>query len=45
MDTGLNASKVIVHKAGKFLGNKIADAVLSKTFDSQGTIEEIITPP
>ena len=27
MDTGLNVSKKVVHKAGEFLGNKIADAV------------------
>ena len=27
MDTGLNISKKVVHKAGEFLGNKIADAV------------------
>ena len=26
-DTGLNISKKVVHKAGEFLGNKIADAV------------------
>ena len=27
LDTGLNASKNVVHKVGEFLGNKIADAV------------------
>ena len=27
MDTGLNASKNVVHKVREFLGNKIADAV------------------
>ena len=26
-NTGLNASKKVVNKAGEFLGNKIADAV------------------
>ena len=27
LDTGLDASKKLVHKAGEFLGNKIADTV------------------
>ena len=27
LDTGLDASKKIVHKDGKFIGNKITDAV------------------
>ena len=27
LDTGLDASKKIVHKAGKFIGNKTTDAV------------------
>ena len=31
MDTGLDTSKKVVHKAGEYLGNKIADALLSKT--------------
>ena len=35
LDTRLDASKIVVHKAGKFLGNKIADAVLSKTLATQ----------
>ena len=30
LDTGLDASKKVAHKAGEYLGNKIADAVLSK---------------
>ena len=55
MDTRLDASKTVVHKAGKFLGNKIADAVLSKTLATQTKsndgntkkqepVEEIIIP-
>ena len=27
LDTGLDASKKVVHEAGKFIGNKITDAV------------------
>ena len=27
LDKGLNASKQVVRKAGKFIGNKIADAI------------------
>ena len=27
LDTGLDASKKVFHKAGEYLGNKIADAV------------------
>ena len=56
IDTGLDASKKVVHKAGEFLGKKIADAVLSKTLDTrtksnddniekQEPIQEIIIPP
>ena len=52
MDTGLDSlnmvSKKVVHKAGKFLGNKIADAV-TKSSDNkivkQEPVEEIILPP
>ena len=55
LDTRLDASKTVVHKAGKFLGNKIADAVLSKTLATQTKsndgntkkqepVEEIIIP-
>ena len=52
MDTGLDSlnmvSKKVVHKAGEFLGNKIADAV-TKSSDNkivkQEPVEEIILPP
>ena len=52
MDTGLDvvktASKKLVHKAGEFLGNKIADAVTKSNNDNiekQEPVEEIIIPP
>ena len=56
LNTGQDASNKVVHKAGKFLGNKIADAVLSKTLatrtksndgniEKQEPVEEIIIPP
>ena len=52
MDTGLDSlnmvSKKVIHKAGEFLGNKIADAV-TKSSDNkivkQEPVEEIILPP
>ena len=51
MYTGLNslktASKKVVHKAGKFLGNKIADAVTKSNYDNiekQEPVEEILIP-
>ena len=31
LDKGLDASKKVVHKAGEFIGNKIADAVTNWT--------------
>ena len=31
LDTGLDASKTVDYKAGDYLGNKIANALLSKT--------------
>ena len=34
LDTGLDASKKVDYKAGDYLGNKIADASLSKTLAS-----------
>ena len=34
LDTGLDASKKVDYKAGDYLGNKIADALLSKTLAS-----------
>ena len=42
MDTGLNASKKVVHKAGKYLGNKIAN---NDNNEKQESFEEIIVPP
>ena len=56
MDTGLDASKKVVHKAVAFTGNKVADAVLSKTLatqtksdddniEKQEPVTEIIIPP
>ena len=51
MDTGLNASEKIVHKACKFFGNKIADAVTKSNDDKimkpdeyPRNVEEIIIP-
>ena len=47
LDIGLDASKKVVHKAGEFLGNKIADAA-TKSNDvkilKQEPVEEIIPP-
>ena len=37
LDTGLDASKKVVHKAGEFIGSKIADAV---TKSNDGNIEK-----
>ena len=31
LQTGINASKKVFHRTDKYLGNKTADAVLSKT--------------
>ena len=52
LDTGLDAvktaSKNVVHKAGGFIGNEIADAVTKSNddnFDKQEPIEKIIIPP
>ena len=49
MNTGLEAaSKKPVHKAGEFLGNKIADAVTKWNDDKiekQKPAEKIISPP
>ena len=33
LDTGLNASKKVVHKAGEYLRNKIVDAVFKSSND------------
>ena len=52
MDTGLDAvktaSKKVVHKAGEFLRNKIADAVTKSNdvnIEKQEPVEEIVIPP
>ena len=48
LDTGLDASKKVVHKAGEFIGNKIADTVIKSNDDNiekQEPVEEIIIPP
>ena len=48
MDKGLDASKKVVHKAGEYLGNKIADAVNKSNDDNiekQEPVEEIIILP
>ena len=52
MDIGLDSlksvSKEVVHKAGQFFGNKIADAVTKSNghrFVKQEPLEEIIIPP
>ena len=49
--TGLDAvkttSKKLVHKAGEFIGNKIADTVIKSNNDNTGKrepVEEIIPP-
>ena len=48
MDIGLDASKKVVHKAGEYLGSKIADAVTKVNDDKivrQKPVKEIIIPP
>ena len=48
LNTGLDASKKVVHKAGEFLGNKIADAETKSNDDKivkQKPVEKIIIPP
>ena len=45
MDKGLDASKKVVHKTGKFIGNKIADAVTKPndhSIEKQVRVEEVI---
>ena len=47
MNTGLHASKKVVHKAGEFIGSKTVDAVTKSNDDNtekQEPIEEIIIP-
>ena len=35
LDTGLDASKNVVYKAGEFIGNKIADALTKPNDDNK----------
>ena len=45
MNKGPDASKKVVHKAGQFVGNKIADALIKSHDDSiekQEAVEEVI---
>ena len=47
LDKGLDASLKVVHKAGKSIGNKIADAATKSSDDNiekQEPVEEIIIP-
>ena len=47
MDKGLDSSKKVVHKGGKYLGNKIADAITKSNDDNiekQEPVEEITIP-
>ena len=47
LDKGLDASEKVVHKAGEFTGNKIADAVTKSNNDNiekQEPVEEVIIP-
>ena len=48
LDKGIDASEKVVHKAGEFTGNKIADAVTKSNDDNiekQEPFEELIIPP
>ena len=48
MDKGLDASKKVVHKAGQYLGNKIADAITKSNNDNiekHDPVEEIFISP
>ena len=48
LDTGLDSSKKVVHKAGEYIGNKITDAVTKlndNNIEIQEPDEEIIIPP
>ena len=47
IDTGVDASKKVFHKAGEFSGNEIADTVTNSNDDKsekQEPVEEIIIP-
>ena len=48
LDKGLDPSKKVVHKAGEFIVNKVADAVTKSNDDSidkHEPVEEITIPP
>ena len=48
MGKGLDASEKVVHKAGEFIGNKIADTITKSKDDNvekQKLVEKIIIPP
>ena len=48
LDTGLDSSKKVVHKAGEYIGNKITDAVTKlndNNIEIQEPDEEIIIQP
>ena len=48
MDKGLDAFKKVIHKAGEYLGNKIADAATKSNDDNiekKEPVKEIIIPP
>ena len=48
LDKALDASKKVVHKAGEFIGNKTADAIIKSGNDNiekQEPLQEIIIPP
>ena len=48
LDTGLDASKKVIYKAGEFTGNEIADSVTKSNDDNtekQEPAEEVIIPP
>ena len=48
LDKGLDASKKVVHKAGEFIGNEIADVLSKSTNDNiekQEPVEKIVIPP
>ena len=44
LDTGLNASKKVVHKWGEFMENTITGAVTNSNIVKQEPAEEIIVP-
>ena len=47
LDKGLDDSKNVLHKAGEFIGNKIADAVAKSNnhnSEKQETVDEVIIP-